>query len=41
MNFKGISYEPDSLIRQIIDLCPKQRPTMPLEATVLKSKIKS
>ena len=21
MNFKGISYEPDSLIRQIIDLC--------------------
>ena len=31
MNFKGISYEPDSLIRQIIDLCQKQRPTMPLE----------
>jgi Adenine deaminase len=31
MNFKGISYEPDSLIRQIIDLCQKERPTMPLE----------
>ncbi|MDH6363538.1 adenine deaminase [Enterococcus sp. PF1-24] len=31
MNFKGISYEPDSLIRQIIALCQKERPTMPLE----------
>lgn len=31
MNFKGIAYEPDSLIRQIIDLCKKERPTMPLE----------
>lgn len=31
MNFKGIAYEPESLIRQIIDLCKKERPTMPLE----------
>ena len=31
MNFKGIAYEPDSLIRQIIELCKKERPTMPLE----------
>lgn len=31
MNFKGIASEPDSLIRQIIDLCKKERPTMPLE----------
>lgn len=31
MNFKGIAYEPNSLIRQIIDLCKKERPTMPLE----------
>ncbi|WP_430606700.1 adenine deaminase [Enterococcus sp. AZ170] len=31
MNFKGIAYEPESLIRKIIDLCKKERPTMPLE----------
>lgn len=31
MNFKGIAYEPESLIRQIIDLCKTERPTMPLE----------
>lgn len=31
MNFKGIAYEPDSLIRQIINLCKNERPTMPLE----------
>jgi adenine deaminase len=31
MNFKGIAYEPESLIRQIIDLCRQERPTMPLE----------
>ncbi len=31
MNFKGIAYEKDSLIRQIIALCRKKRPTMPLE----------
>lgn len=31
MNFKGIAYEPNSFIRQIIDLCQKKRPTMPLE----------
>lgn len=31
MNFKGIASEPDSLIRQIIDLCKEKRPTMPLE----------
>lgn len=31
MNFKGIAYEPDSLIRQIICLCEQERPTMPLE----------
>lgn len=31
MNFKGIAYEPESLIQQIIDLCKKERPTMPLE----------
>ncbi|MQS97685.1 adenine deaminase C-terminal domain-containing protein [Companilactobacillus halodurans] len=31
MNFKGIVSQPDSLIRQIIDLCKKMRPTMPLE----------
>jgi len=31
MNFKGIAYEPESLIRQIIDLCKKERPTMPIE----------
>lgn len=31
MNFKGIAYEPQSLIRQIIELCQKERPTMPLE----------
>lgn len=31
MNFKGIAYEPDSLIRQIIALCQEKRPTMPLE----------
>lgn len=31
MNFKGIAYEPESLIRQIIDLCKSERPTMPLE----------
>ena len=31
MNFKGIAYEPDSLIREIINLCKQERPTMPLE----------
>ena len=31
MNFKGISYEPDSLIAQIIRLIQEKRPTMPLE----------
>lgn len=31
MNFKGIAYEPDSLIQQIIALCKQERPTMPLE----------
>lgn len=31
MNFKGIAYEPESLIRQIIRLCAHERPTMPLE----------
>ncbi|MGC6767441.1 adenine deaminase C-terminal domain-containing protein [Enterococcus sp. LJL51] len=31
MNFKGIANEPESLIRQIIDLCREKRPTMPLE----------
>lgn len=36
MNFKGIAYEPDSLIRQIIDLCKKERPTMPLEGHIPK-----
>lgn len=36
MNFKGIAYEPDSLIRQIIDLCQSERPTMPLEGHIPK-----
>ncbi|MHC5267681.1 adenine deaminase C-terminal domain-containing protein [Enterococcus sp. LJL98] len=36
MNFKGIAYEPNSLIRQIIDLCKKERPTMPLEGHIPK-----
>ena len=36
MNFKGIAYEPDSLIRQIIALCKKERPTMPLEGHIPK-----
>ncbi|MCB5952262.1 amidohydrolase family protein [Enterococcus sp. BWT-B8] len=31
MNFNGIANEPQSLIRQIIDLCREKRPTMPLE----------
>lgn len=31
MNFKGIVSQPESLIRQIIELCKKERPTMPLE----------
>ncbi|EOH88871.1 adenine deaminase C-terminal domain-containing protein [Enterococcus villorum] len=31
MNFHGIAHEPESLIRQIIELCKEQRPTMPLE----------
>ncbi|MEG0293293.1 adenine deaminase C-terminal domain-containing protein [Enterococcus sp.] len=36
MNFKGIAYDKDSLIRQIIDLCQKERPTMPLEGHIPK-----
>lgn len=36
MNFKGIAYEPESLIRQIIDLCKRERPTMPLEGHIPK-----
>ncbi|MCD5003393.1 amidohydrolase family protein [Enterococcus saccharolyticus] len=36
MNFKGIAYEPDSLIAQIIDLCKKERPTMPMEGHIPK-----
>jgi adenine deaminase len=36
MNFKGIAYEPDSLIAQIIDLCKKMRPTMPMEGHIPK-----
>jgi adenine deaminase len=31
MNFKGITSEPDSLIRQLIAECRRERPTMPLE----------
>ncbi|ERL64975.1 adenine deaminase C-terminal domain-containing protein [Schleiferilactobacillus shenzhenensis] len=31
MNFKGITSEPDSLIRQLIAVCREERPTMPLE----------
>lgn len=31
MNFKGIVSQPESLIRQIIELCKQERPTMPLE----------
>lgn len=31
MNFKGLTSEPDSLIRQIIAECRQDRPTMPLE----------
>lgn len=34
MNFRGIAYEPDSLIRQIIDLCIEKRPTMALEGHI-------
>ena len=36
MNFKGIAYEPDSLISKIIKLCQKERPTMPLEGHIPK-----
>jgi len=36
MNFKGIAYEPDSLIAQIIALCKKHRPTMPMEGHIPK-----
>ncbi|KAF1304269.1 adenine deaminase C-terminal domain-containing protein [Candidatus Enterococcus willemsii] len=36
MNFKGIAYETDSLIAQIIDLCKKERPTMPMEGHIPK-----
>ncbi|GCF92905.1 adenine deaminase [Enterococcus florum] len=36
MNFKGIAYEPDSLIAEIIALCKKERPTMPLEGHIPK-----
>lgn len=36
MNFQGIAYEPDSLIAQIIDLCKRERPTMPLEGHIPK-----
>jgi adenine deaminase len=31
MNFHGIAYDPESTIRQIINLCKKEKPTMPLE----------
>lgn len=31
MNFQGLTAEPDSLIRQIINTCRQTRPTMPLE----------
>ncbi|MDR0921351.1 MAG: amidohydrolase family protein [Lactobacillales bacterium] len=31
MNFNGIANDPDSLIRQIIDVIQENRPTMPLE----------
>ncbi|OIK56443.1 adenine deaminase C-terminal domain-containing protein [Oenococcus oeni] len=34
MNFKGITSEPNSLIRKIIALCQKKRPRMPLEGHV-------
>jgi len=36
MNFKGIAYQSDSLIAQIIDLCKRKRPTMPLEGHIPK-----
>lgn len=36
MNFKGIAYDPDSLIAQIIALCKKHRPTMPMEGHIPK-----
>jgi len=36
MNFKGITSQPESLIRQMIALCQKERPTMPLEGHVPK-----
>lgn len=31
MNFKGLTSQPNSLIRQLIATCREQRPTMPLE----------
>lgn len=31
MNFKGLTSEPDSLIRKLIAICRKKRPTMPIE----------
>ncbi|GEN94217.1 adenine deaminase C-terminal domain-containing protein [Pediococcus ethanolidurans] len=31
MNFQGITADPTSMIRQIIDVCRRARPTMPLE----------
>ncbi|HLQ40838.1 MAG TPA: adenine deaminase C-terminal domain-containing protein [Tetragenococcus sp.] len=36
MNYYGIAYDKESLIRQIIDLCKKTRPTMPLEGHIPK-----
>lgn len=36
MNFKGIAYDENSLITQIIHLCKKIRPTMPLEGHIPK-----
>lgn len=36
MDFRGISYEPDSLIQQIIRHCQENRITMPLEGHIPK-----
>jgi len=34
MNFKGIAYDPNSLIAQLIRLCKEKRPTMALEGHI-------
>lgn len=36
MDFKGIAYEKESLIRKIIDLCRQTKPTMPIEGHIPK-----